>query len=83
MQNKIDINEEIYNRFWPVIVHFIENGNDINKIYSNMDLYYENMRLLESLKHQVEKHIKDLNSCKKLILDKTLEKKELEKTLGK
>lgn len=79
-----NLKEEIYKKYWPQIVNFIENGKDINKIYSNMDLYHQNLSELEAIEAQVQSLIRDFKNCKKLILDETLAKKEqAEKDLEK
>ena len=44
-----------------------------------MDICSENLRALEAIKSRVEGLIKDFKTCKTLILDKTLQKTELEK----
>lgn len=80
----LNLKEEIYKKYWPVVVNFIENGNDTSKILSNMDLYHENLSGLEAIEAQVQSLIRDLKNCKKFILDETLAKKEqVEKDLEK
>ena len=74
-----EIKEELHNRYWTHIEYLIENGKNQNKINSNMDIASENLRELEALKTQVEGYIRDFKTVKKHILDKNLQKQELEK----
>lgn len=74
--NHINFKDEIYKTFWPYIEQFIANGKDPNKILYHLDLCCENIRELEAIKSQAEGLIRDFKTCKKLILEKTLEQKE-------
>ena len=67
---KIDFHEELHKFFWPQVEYLIENCKNPNKYNSNCDRCQENIRLLESLKSQLDGYIRDFSNIKKII-DKT------------
>lgn len=75
----INFKDEIYNQYWPQIEYLIKNMKDQNKINSNLDIASENIRALETIEEQVQSLIRDFKTCKKLILGKTIDKKDIEK----